>query len=92
MHNDDNSGKMSIDQIAAICDISRMTKLAQWRRGSKPRPTQAKIARRLNISRSYLSEIESGAKLPSLDLAFRIERETEGAVPARSWASVEAAA
>ena len=49
--------------------------------------TQAEVARRLRISRSYLSEIEAGAKMPSLGLALRIERETAGAVPARSWAT-----
>jgi len=43
------------------------------------------IADSLDISRSYLSLLESGTKRPSLDLAVRIERLTDGAVPATSW-------
>lgn len=43
------------------------------------------IAARLGISKSYLSDILNGNKTPSLDLAFRIERLTNGAVPASSW-------
>lgn len=43
------------------------------------------IADSLDISRSYLSLLESGTKRPSLDLAVRIERLTSGAVPATSW-------
>ena len=42
-------------------------------------------AARLGISRSYLSLLESGTKMPSLTLAVRIERATGGAVPAASW-------
>ncbi len=42
-------------------------------------------ADRLGVSRSYLSDILNGNKTPSLDLAVRIERLTDGAVPARSW-------
>ena len=42
-------------------------------------------ARRLGISRGYLSEMLAGKKLPSLTLAVTIERETGGAVPASSW-------
>ncbi len=47
--------------------------------------TRRDFARELGISQSYLSEIASGAKRPSLNVAFRIERETEGKVPASSW-------
>lgn len=64
-----------------------MTALAKWRKAAGREATQAKFAERLGISRSYLSEIETGAKKPALDLAFRIERETGGAVPAKSLAS-----
>jgi len=42
------------------------------------------------VSRSYLSQMAAGLKAPSLDLAFRIERATGGAVPAASWVVVPA--
>lgn len=43
----------------------------------------------LGISRSYLSEILSGNRRPSLELAVSIERKTNGAVPASSWIEPE---
>lgn len=42
-------------------------------------------ADRLEVSRSYLSDLLNGHKTPSLELAARIERTTGGAVPASSW-------
>lgn len=47
--------------------------------------TRAAWAKRLGISPSYLSDLVNGKKLPSLDLAVRIERETGGVVVANSW-------
>jgi len=47
------------------------------------------IADQLGISTAYLSQLESGKKRPSLDLAFRIERLTGGAVPAASWTQAQ---
>lgn len=46
---------------------------------------QSALAARLDITRGYMSELVSGRKLPSLPLAFRIERETAGAVPVSAW-------
>lgn len=54
--------------------------------------SQAALAKELGISRSHMSELVSGAKKPSLDLAFAIERVTEGAVPAASWTEEQARA
>lgn len=63
-----------------------MTPLTEYMKSERAAgKNQAKVAARLGISRSYLSEIASGAKKPSLDVAVRIERETGGAVPATSW-------
>ncbi|MEO8530854.1 MAG: helix-turn-helix transcriptional regulator [Deltaproteobacteria bacterium] len=39
----------------------------------------------LGISKSHLSDLLSGHRKPSLDLAARIERETGGRVLAVSW-------
>ncbi|WP_299558675.1 helix-turn-helix transcriptional regulator [uncultured Sulfitobacter sp.] len=49
---------------------------------------QAEWAKRIDVSASYLSDLLRGKKRPSLDLAFRIERATCGAVPASSWIEV----
>ncbi|MFN6976790.1 MAG: helix-turn-helix domain-containing protein [Gemmobacter sp.] len=47
--------------------------------------TQGALAARLGVSDGYLSDLKSGKKRPSLDLAFRIEALTGGAVPASAW-------
>lgn len=47
--------------------------------------SQAQLARQANISRSYLSELVNGAKVPSLKVAMAIERATRGKVKAASW-------
>lgn len=46
---------------------------------------QSALAEQLGISRGYMSEIVGGTKIPSLVLAFRLERATGGAVPAVVW-------
>lgn len=48
-------------------------------------------ARRIGVSQSYLSSLISGRKEPSLRIAARIERLSNGAVPAASWVPDEAA-
>jgi transcriptional regulator with XRE-family HTH domain len=47
--------------------------------------TRTQWADRLGISRSYLSDILNGNKMPGLVLAAAIERETGGMVMAASW-------
>ncbi len=47
--------------------------------------SRAAWATRIGVSRSYLSDMLNGKKTPSLDVAVRIERLTQGAVPASSW-------
>ena len=49
--------------------------------------TQAIWAKRLGVGQAYLSLLLNNKKTPSLDLAVRIQRATEGAVPADSWVS-----
>jgi DNA-binding XRE family transcriptional regulator len=48
--------------------------------------TVSDFARALRVRRETLCRLESGARTPSLRLAARIERATDGAVPAVSWA------
>lgn len=47
--------------------------------------TQSRWAEMLGVSRAYLSNILSGKRQPSLELACKIETITEGRVPAGSW-------
>lgn len=54
--------------------------------------SQSEWAGRLGISRNHLSSILSGVRLPSLTLAVRIERKTEGAIPAASWVPTDSLA
>ena len=52
---------------------------------AKSRETRSAWADRLGISKSFLSDLLNGNRTPSLELAVRIERMTEGAVPAACW-------
>jgi len=54
--------------------------------------TRSSWAEELGIAKSYLSDLLNGNRQPSLSLAFRIERLTDGAVPAASWITPEAPA
>jgi transcriptional regulator with XRE-family HTH domain len=45
------------------------------------------FAKSVGISAPHLTHILTGIKRPSLDLAFRIEAETNGIVPASCWVS-----
>lgn len=46
---------------------------------------QADFAAALGISQGLVSKLARGLVTPSLDLAFRIEWETGGKVPASQW-------
>ena len=46
---------------------------------------QSDFAAVLGITQSMVSRLITGATTPSLDLAVRIERVTDGAVPASAW-------
>lgn len=52
---------------------------------------QVELARRLGLSNGYLHNLLRGNRRPSLDMALRIERATDGAVPVQAWAIEEAA-
>lgn len=47
--------------------------------------TQAAFAQRVGCKQAQISAICGGRSNPSLPLAVRIERETNGFVPASSW-------
>lgn len=46
---------------------------------------QADLAERVGVQQGTISRLASGLLTPSLDLAFAIERATDGAVPASAW-------
>jgi transcriptional regulator with XRE-family HTH domain len=48
--------------------------------------TQTQFAARLGVSTPHLSLLISGKKRPSLSLALKIERATNGTVPVSIWA------
>lgn len=62
-----------------------MTKLSAYLDSNNIR--QEAFATRAGTTQATISKLASGAQLPSLDLAIRIERLTAGAVPASSWIS-----
>jgi len=66
-----------------MCERSAMG-LKKFLRDQKRKPSH--FARELGISKSYFSEIVNGKKGVSLDLAFKIERATKGAVTAKDLA------
>lgn len=49
----------------------------------------ASFARMLGVSEAYLSQLRRGRRLPSLSLAMKIERATEGEVRAAAWTAEE---
>jgi plasmid maintenance system antidote protein VapI len=51
----------------------------------------AEFARRVEYDRSNFHRLLNGNLWPSLELALRIERETEGALPMSAWAEAKAA-
>lgn len=54
------------------------------------RLSQAAWGRQLGISKSYVAHLASGRRVPSLDLAFKIENLSEGVVTMQSWMISEA--
>lgn len=47
--------------------------------------TRKDWAAKIGVSAPYLSDLVNGKRVPSLAVAVRIERVTNGAVPASSW-------
>lgn len=47
--------------------------------------TRADWADTLSVSRSFMSDLLNGNRRPSLELAVRIERETNGAIKPSVW-------
>lgn len=68
----------------AMCDKERaMMTLTEY--AQTHGRTQAQLAQETGLSRSYLAEILSGAKMPGREAISKIEKGTGGAVPAAVW-------
>lgn len=59
--------------------------LGQWRAAQEPPRTAVSVATELDVSHSLLSEWEKGTRKPGVELALRVERLTDGAVPIERW-------
>lgn len=64
-----------------------MTELAKYR--NKKKLSQRDLAKQIGISQGVLSRFEAGLATPGLEMAFRIQRVTGGAVKAQSWVSAD---
>lgn len=64
---------------------SQGARLRAWRKAKGW--TQKQLAERLEIQQGSLAAYETDARMPRLDVAARIERETDGAVAMRGWAA-----
>lgn len=51
--------------------------------------TQERLAKKLGVTQGVVSSLMTNRNRPSLELAVKIERLTDGAVPARSWIPVD---
>lgn len=67
-----------------------MTSLARYLKANEL--TDAAFALTVGRERSVITKLRHGKASPSLELAFLIERETAGAVPASSWVNASEAA
>jgi hypothetical protein len=52
--------------------------------------TRKDVAIQLKVAPGHLDQLCASRRRPDIDLAFRIEDLTDGAVPARFWTSVSA--
>lgn len=60
-----------------------MTKLRAYL--ADARTTQAQLAGIVGVSKGYMSQLVSGPKTPSLEIAVKIEAATDGKVRPRDW-------
>lgn len=51
------------------------------------RLSQSGFAKVIGVSKGYVTELLNGTKTPSLLIAVRIERATDGAIRVSSWAA-----
>lgn len=69
-------------EVMARAGFSRGSQLLEQWRGAA---TQAAACALLKIDEATYSRFKNGKRKPDAELCFRIERLTEGHVPAKSW-------
>lgn len=71
--------------VQAMAHASRLSRgaqlLAEWR----DEALQCEVCRLLDIDPASYNRFERGVRKPNAEISFRIERLTDGRVPARSW-------
>ena len=73
-----------------MCDmISHMSSLNDYIKARPGKPL-GQWAKAFGISRPHLYSLMDGTRNPSLDVARRIEAETQGDVPIRDWPNIAA--
>ena len=63
--------------------MSTHQRLTDWL--EKTGTSRAEFSRRCEYDPSNLSKLLGGTIRPTLEMAFKIERETGGAIPASAW-------
>ena len=79
-----------LDWNMSVWNIAGMEKLKKYLTDNGLR--QEKFGKKVGATQSTISKIISGKKMPSLEMALTIARETNGAVPAESWVQQEGSA
>lgn len=72
------------------CAMEPHIRLKSWLEAANV--TQAELARRLGYDPSNMGKLLKGLIRPTLDMAFRIEGQTGGVIPASAWVQQDEAA
>ena len=72
-----------------MCDVTAMTALAEHIRARPGKSMQA-WADEIGISRPYLYGLMDGSRTPSVEVAVKVERATDGAVTVTDWPNLAA--
>jgi len=76
-------GIFSIDGNITVGHISYMSTLSTYLKAQSV--TQANFAELVGVSQGYIAKLCAGSKQPSLEVAKRVEKATDGDVKVSSW-------
>jgi DNA-binding XRE family transcriptional regulator len=79
------TGIFILDKNILVGNLLRMNKLSKYLMQHAIR--QKTFAGRVGVTQGVVSRLAKGALKPGLELAVRIAKETENAVPEQSWVS-----
>lgn len=66
-----------------MCELGAMKELIAYLDSTSTK--KADLARVLNTSRGYITDLANGRRKPGRDMAIAIERATDGRVPVSTW-------